>query len=72
MARAVRNYARFTGAGLGQLAAVAATNPARLLGLSHRLGRIAVGAAADFAVLDRDLDVSGVMVGGQWLSPPGP
>jgi N-acetylglucosamine-6-phosphate deacetylase len=44
-------------------------NPARALGLPS--AELAVGATADLVVLDRALDVRGVMRRGSWLSGPG-
>lgn len=72
MAQAVRNYARFTGAGLAELAAVASTNAARLLGEDHRIGRIRPGHLADLVVLDGDLNCAGVMAAGRWARPYSP
>ncbi len=50
-------------------AAAAATNPARVLGLSATCGAIAVGLAADLVVLDVDLHLARVMAGGVWSQP---
>lgn len=47
-------------------AACAATNPARVLGIDDACGSIAPGLAADLVVLDDDLRVQRVMVGGAW------
>lgn len=57
------------GAGISLVDAVhmAATTPARLLGLEA--GALTAGAPADLVVLDHDLAVEQVMVGGAWLSP---
>ena len=70
MLAAARNYVRFTGAGLPELAAVTSGNAARMLGEQHRLGRIQVGYAADFVVLDDRLDLLGVMIAGGWARGP--
>jgi N-acetylglucosamine-6-phosphate deacetylase len=50
-------------------AAAAATNPARVLGLSGRCGAIAAGLDADLVVLDADLRVVRVMARGAWCPP---
>lgn len=71
MAQAARQYCRFTGAGLPELAAVTSTNAARALGEDHRLGRIRRGHAADLVVLDRQLRCAGVMIDGRWARRPG-
>jgi N-acetylglucosamine-6-phosphate deacetylase len=47
--------------------AAASTNPARVLGLADRCGSIAVGQDADVVVLDGDLQVQRVMIGGRWV-----
>jgi N-acetylglucosamine-6-phosphate deacetylase len=67
MGEAVRRYARFTGAGIVELAAVSSTNAACLLGEDHRIGRVQPGYKADLVVLDHDLVCVGVMSGGCWL-----
>ena len=70
---AARRYREFTGASLVEVAAVASTNPARLLAEDHRIGRIRAGHLADLTVLDVDGRCAGVMVGGRWIRrPPGP
>ena len=52
MAKAVRNFATFVpDAGPWTLARVAATNPARAIGMERHFGAIAVGARARFALL---------------------
>ncbi len=71
MGEAVRRYAAYTGAGPAELARVSATNPARLLGVDDRVGRLRVGHAADAVALDADLCVSRVMVAGRWLGQTG-
>ncbi len=48
--------------------AAASTNPARVLGLSHCAGAIAVGCDADLVVMDDDLRVLQVAKGGRWIS----
>jgi N-acetylglucosamine-6-phosphate deacetylase len=49
--RAVRNYAEFTGAPLGEAVALATRNPARMTGLDAEIGALAPGRPADVTVL---------------------
>ena len=51
------------GASVGEVAQMASTNPAKVLGLTDR-GRIEVGARADFIVLDPDFRLKAVFIGG--------
>ncbi|WP_431909432.1 N-acetylglucosamine-6-phosphate deacetylase [Micromonospora carbonacea] len=46
---------------------MAATTPARAIGLGHRVGALQAGLRADLVVLDDDLNVVRVMRGGSWL-----
>jgi N-acetylglucosamine-6-phosphate deacetylase len=74
MAEAARRYVEFTGADPVELAAVTATNAARLLGEDHRVGRVQVGYQADLVFLDDHMKCVGVMQGGRWsraLGAPG-
>ena len=48
---------------------MAATTPARALGLGATCGALAPGLRADLVVLDADLAVAAVMRGGDWLAP---
>jgi len=68
MAEALR---RTVAAGVPLVAAVrmAATTPARVLGLADRLGAVAPGLRADLVELDRDLRVRRVMRAGRWVTP---
>ncbi len=51
MDRAVANFSAFTGCGVGAAAALAARNPARLLGLEDEWGTLEEGREANLAVL---------------------
>ena len=48
-------------------ARMAATTPARAIGLGDPVGSLQVGLRADLVVLDNDLKVTRVMRGGAWL-----
>jgi N-acetylglucosamine-6-phosphate deacetylase len=47
----LRNFAHFTGAALADVLPLVTRNPARMLGLAHRIGDLAVGRSADFVLL---------------------
>jgi N-acetylglucosamine-6-phosphate deacetylase len=49
---------------------MSSTNPARLLGMSERVGSVAVGLDADLVVLDDRFTRTAVMAQGSWLDPP--
>ena len=57
MARAVRNFAHFSGLGLVAAARAGGLVPARLLGIEADYGSIRVGKRALFCVLDNQLNV---------------
>jgi N-acetylglucosamine-6-phosphate deacetylase len=64
MALALRRAVRCSGLPIERASAAASANPARVLGLSDRLGAIAPGLRADLVVLDDDLNVVQVFVEG--------
>jgi N-acetylglucosamine-6-phosphate deacetylase len=66
MDRAVK-FAVAAGVPVPDAAVMAATAPARALGLDDRLGSIAAGLDADLVRMDAQLDLTGVMVKGSWL-----
>jgi N-acetylglucosamine-6-phosphate deacetylase len=68
MEAAVQNAVRFLGIPVEEAMLMAATNPARLLGLERRKGAIAAGCDADLLVLDEQLVVQATMVGGRWVA----
>ncbi len=67
MLDAVRVMIEQAGASVGEAALMAATNPARVLGLGER-GKIESGAIADLILLDRGLELKAVFVGGRELA----
>jgi N-acetylglucosamine-6-phosphate deacetylase len=64
MDHCVRTFLRETGVPLYEVVRMASLTPARIAGSDHELGSIAVGKRADLVVLDRDLQVSSVYLGG--------
>jgi N-acetylglucosamine-6-phosphate deacetylase len=66
MVGGMRLMAEQVGVGVGDAARMAATNPAALLGLGDR-GQIEAGRRADLIVLDRELKLKAVFVGGREL-----
>ncbi len=63
---ALRN-AVAAGIGLADAAAMAATTPARVLGLADEVGALEAGLRADLVVLSADLEVKRVMRAGAWV-----
>jgi N-acetylglucosamine-6-phosphate deacetylase len=64
LGEAVRNVAAWTGRPLAEILPFATSNPARLLGVLARKGRIGRGADADILLLDRRLRVRKVFLRG--------
>ena len=64
MATAVRNTVNHVGASLTEAAFMAATAPARFIGLGASRGALSLGQRADLVWLDPDLQVKGVFIGG--------
>ena len=67
MADAVRNAVRMLGVPVETAVSYATANPARLLGLADRKGRVVAGCDADLVVLGDDLSVVRTMLGGEWV-----
>jgi N-acetylglucosamine-6-phosphate deacetylase len=70
MDAAVRHARDWLGGSLGEAIALATVNPARVLGLDGRKGRLAAGHDADLVVLDAGLRPVATMVGGRWATAP--
>jgi N-acetylglucosamine-6-phosphate deacetylase len=64
MDHCVRTFRRLTGAPLPEVVRMASLTPACILGVADRYGSLEVGKAADLVVLDQDLNVRQVYVGG--------
>ncbi|MEU4536381.1 N-acetylglucosamine-6-phosphate deacetylase [Streptosporangium sp. NPDC023825] len=67
---AFRRAVREVGLSLAEASEIASLTPARVLGLADSLGSVSVGKRADLVVLTDDLEVSGVMRGGTWITEP--
>lgn len=67
MEEAVKNVARFMGCPFREAVQMATANPARLLGIEDRKGRLAVGREADLVILDEALILKGVWSKGRKL-----
>ncbi len=65
MATAVRNTVSLLGLPLAEASRMASTYPAQFLDLGARYGRIAAGYAADFVLLDAQLQVQATWIAGQ-------
>ncbi|SDH50998.1 N-acetylglucosamine-6-phosphate deacetylase [Sinosporangium album] len=67
---AFRRSVREVGLSLTEAAVIASLTPATVLGQADRIGSIAVGKQADLVILTDDLQVSGVMKRGSWVTEP--
>jgi len=67
---ALRRAVTELGADLVGAVDAATVVPARALGVADRAGTLDRGRAADLVVLDADLEVDGVMLGGSWVHRP--
>jgi len=65
MPQAMKNMMKHTGTGICEAFQMAATTPARIIGLDNELGRIEIGLAADLVILDRDMNVQSVLQKGE-------
>jgi N-acetylglucosamine-6-phosphate deacetylase len=65
MNQLLRRYTEKTGCTFAEAIATATVNPAKLLGIEHRKGKIEIGADADLVLLDEDLRVFATIVGGK-------
>lgn len=67
MDAAFRNLVKGCGLTVREAVAACSTKPAELLGLAEDTGALTVGLAADFVLLDADLQPTGVMARGEWV-----
>jgi N-acetylglucosamine-6-phosphate deacetylase len=68
MDHCVRTFHRLTGVPLAEVVRMASLTPARIAGWDREVGSIEVGKCADLVVLDADLEVQQVFVGGKSIS----
>lgn len=63
----VRLTVERAGVTIGDAAAMAAANPARLIGAANR-GRLKIGARADLLILNSKLELKAVFIGGREIA----
>jgi N-acetylglucosamine-6-phosphate deacetylase len=68
----VRTFHQLTNVPLPEVIRMATLTPARIAGVDSELGSIAEGKVADLVILDRDLNVRSVYIGGRLVSVAGP
>lgn len=68
MDNAVKNMTEFTACSMNEIVSMTSYNQAKLLGLSHNLGKIAPGYKADLLVFDKELNLTHTICKGQVFS----
>ena len=66
----MRAMKRASRAPLHEIIRMLTLTPARIAGLADRFGSLQVGKAADLVLLDRQLQVRGLVVAGEWVIKP--
>jgi N-acetylglucosamine-6-phosphate deacetylase len=66
----MRAMKRASRAPLHEIIRMLTLTPARIAGLADRFGSLQVGKAADLVLLDRQLQVRGLVVAGEWVIRP--
>ncbi|MCL9773288.1 N-acetylglucosamine-6-phosphate deacetylase [Vibrio methylphosphonaticus] len=66
MIEAVQNTVEHAGIALDETLRMATLYPAKAMGLDNKLGRIKKGMVANLAIFDRDFNVQGTIVNGQY------
>lgn len=69
MLEQVRTFHRLTGVPLPEVVRMASLTPARIAGVERHLGSIAPGKIADLLVLDADMHLERVFLGGRQIDP---
>ncbi|MFF1721782.1 N-acetylglucosamine-6-phosphate deacetylase [Streptomyces sviceus] len=68
--RAFKRAVTIDGLPVEDVVAAISANPARLLGMSDRIGSLEPGKDADLVLLDHQFDLKGVMRRGEWVVAP--
>lgn len=68
--RAFKRAVTVDGLPVPDAVAALSANPARLLGMSDRIGSLEPGKDADLVLLDADFDLKGVLRQGEWVVAP--
>ncbi|MFJ8465332.1 N-acetylglucosamine-6-phosphate deacetylase [Streptomyces swartbergensis] len=68
--RAFKRAVTVDGLSVGDAVQALSATPARLLGMSDRIGSLEPGKDADLVLLDADYDLKGVMRRGEWVVGP--
>jgi N-acetylglucosamine-6-phosphate deacetylase len=65
MDQALRNAVKWLGVSIAEASEMLSANPARVLGIDHKKGKLSVGCSADFVVLDEELNVLQTWINGK-------